>query len=114
MLVTLEQRDVALRQSEAQVRALIEQAADGIFITDRAGLLIDVNASGARMLGSTRGELQGRELASLLVEEGRAEAQARQDRLARVPPCAARGRGGQGSVGHSGGALARRAFRDHR
>jgi PAS domain S-box-containing protein len=82
MLVTLEQRDVALRQSEAQVRALIEQAADGIFITDRAGMLIDVNASGARMLGSTREELQGRELSSLLVEEGRAEAQAQQDRLA--------------------------------
>ncbi len=82
MLRTLEQRDAALRQSEAELRALIEQAADGIFITDRRGVLLDANESGLRMLGSTRAELQGRELSDLLVEEGRAEAQAQQERLA--------------------------------
>jgi PAS domain S-box-containing protein len=82
MLRTLEQRDAALRQSEAELRALIEQAADGIFITDRHGVLLDANESGLRMLGSTREELRGRELSEVLVEEGRAEAQAQQERLA--------------------------------
>ena len=81
MLVTLEQRDAALRQSEAQVRALIEQAADGIFITDRAGVLLDLNESAARMLGATREQLHGRDLSLLLVEEGQEQARAEQDRL---------------------------------
>ncbi len=81
MLVTLNQRDAALRQSEAQMRALIEQAADGIFITDRSGAVLDVNPSGARMLGCAPEALLGKELTTLLVEEGRDEARAEQERL---------------------------------
>lgn len=50
-------REAALRSSEARFRALVEQATDGIFVTDARGAFIDVNSAGCAMLGYTREEL---------------------------------------------------------
>lgn len=47
----------ALRESEERYRTLIEQAADGIFLSDIKGNLIDVNEMGCAMLGYTRDEV---------------------------------------------------------
>jgi PAS domain S-box-containing protein len=47
----------ALRESEEQYRMLIEQASDGIIITDVNGKLLEVNPFGCALLGYTRDEL---------------------------------------------------------
>jgi len=47
----------ALQQNEARYRLLVEQATDGIFLTDPDGRYIEVNTAGAEMLGYTRGEV---------------------------------------------------------
>lgn len=51
------QAEQALRAAEEHFRILVEQAPDGIFITDADGKYIDVNSAGAEMLGYTRGEV---------------------------------------------------------
>lgn len=46
-----------LEKSEERYRTLIEQASDGIFISDFAGNYIDVNSNGLRLSGYTKEEL---------------------------------------------------------
>jgi PAS domain S-box-containing protein len=53
--------EAQLRVSEAQYRALVEQASDGIFIADAQGRYLDVNPSGCAMLGYSREELIGQD-----------------------------------------------------
>lgn len=48
-----------LIESEARFRHLIEQAADGIFISDKEGNFVLVNSRGSEMLGYGPGELIG-------------------------------------------------------
>jgi PAS domain S-box-containing protein len=69
MLASLEQRDSALRRSEEQLRALIAEAADGIFIADAQGVYLDLNPSFARMLGWPHAELIGRALPDTVAPE---------------------------------------------
>jgi PAS domain S-box-containing protein len=47
----------ALRESEGKYRSLVEQAGDGIFLTDPQGNYLEVNPSGCAMLGYTREEI---------------------------------------------------------
>lgn len=47
----------ALRKSEEHFRILVEQASDGIFISDSQGRYTDVNSAGAEMLGHARDEI---------------------------------------------------------
>ncbi len=47
----------ALRESESRFRALVEQAADALFLHDRQGRFIDVNQRACDSLGYTREEL---------------------------------------------------------
>jgi len=47
----------AVKQSEEKYRTIIEQAPDGIFISDRDTFFVDVNKSGCSMLGYTKEEL---------------------------------------------------------
>src|SRR5215831_4204420 len=47
----------ALRQREEHFRLLVEQAYDGIFVTDPTGKFVDVNSAAAAMVGYTREEL---------------------------------------------------------
>lgn len=50
-------REEALKASEQRFRTLIEQAADGIFVHDAKGRLLDVNPQACKNLGYTREEL---------------------------------------------------------
>lgn len=47
----------ALQASEKNYRELVEQASDGIFITNAEGYYVDVNQLGCQMLGYTREEI---------------------------------------------------------
>lgn len=49
--------DHQIKVSEAKYRSLIEQASDGIFLSDRDGNYIEVNSAGCSMLGYTREEI---------------------------------------------------------
>ena len=46
-----------LAQSEERYRTIIEQASDGIFISDLSGKYLDVNTNGVRLSGYTKDEL---------------------------------------------------------
>lgn len=58
-----------LRDSEARYRLLVEQAPDGFFVVDREGRFLDVNDSGATMLGYRRDEILARCIADTVVPE---------------------------------------------
>jgi len=61
-------------------RQMVEEASDGIFISDTTGRYLDVNEVGARMLGMTRDEVIGKNISDLLLDSERgafAEAWAR-------------------------------------
>lgn len=58
-----------LKRSEARFRILIEQAPDGIFVTDARGYFLDVNPSGARMLGYSPDEICRLNIADLIEPE---------------------------------------------
>ncbi|TCS39100.1 PAS domain S-box-containing protein/diguanylate cyclase (GGDEF)-like protein [Paucimonas lemoignei] len=51
------QVEIALRESEAHFRALVEQASDSFYVHDMNGRFIDVNQRGCEGLGYTREEL---------------------------------------------------------
>lgn len=48
-----------IRESESKYRALIEQASDGIFVSDAAGNFVMVNTRGCQLLGYTPEEMIG-------------------------------------------------------
>jgi len=60
--------EVALMESETRYRTLFEQATDGVFIADREGNYINVNAIGVRMLGYTRDELLRLRISDVIAE----------------------------------------------
>ena len=63
------QVEEALRQSEERYRLLVEQAVDGIFLSDAAGRYVDVNSAGCKMLGYARDEILSRAIGDLLAPE---------------------------------------------
>jgi len=68
-----EQRDKQHEGSEPpssgdRYRQIVEQAADGIFMSDRDGTYLDVNEVGARMLGMTRAEVIGKKISDVVVD----------------------------------------------
>ena len=56
----------AIKASEAKYKELIEQASDGIFISDSTGKYVDVNSSACRMLGYKKEELLQMRAADIL------------------------------------------------
>lgn len=50
----------AIRESESKYRSLIEQASDGIFISDAEGNFVMVNTRGCELLGYAPGEIIGK------------------------------------------------------
>ena len=67
--VPLDRMHWALESSRAGCQALIDQAADGIFVADLAGRYIDVNAAGCHMLGYTCEEIIGKTIKDLVPPE---------------------------------------------
>jgi len=51
--------EVELKKSEERFRTLFEHAPDGFFVADTNGYYVDVNTSGAQMLGYKRDEIIG-------------------------------------------------------
>lgn len=58
----------ALAQSQARHRSYIDNSPDGVFVADRAGRILEVNAATYKMSGYTSGELVN--LSQLLAAEG--------------------------------------------
>jgi PAS domain S-box-containing protein len=54
------QKTKMLRESTEKFKTLVNQASDGIFLTTDQGIILEVNHSGAKMLGYTTEELVGR------------------------------------------------------
>jgi len=59
----------ALRASEHRYRAVIEQAFDGVWLSNAQGTIVDVNPGACTMLGYARDELIGRRVADLLAPD---------------------------------------------
>ncbi|MFN0070722.1 MAG: PAS domain S-box protein [Chloroflexota bacterium] len=62
------QMEEVIRSSEEHYRLLVEQALDGIFVTDPQGRFLDVNPAGCQMLGYTRDELLNLGMADVIVD----------------------------------------------
>ncbi|MGE5498908.1 MAG: PAS domain S-box protein [Syntrophothermus sp.] len=57
------------KKSELRYKMLIEQASDGIFVSDKTGRYLDVNTAGCNMLGYSRTEILQRNLSDFLLKE---------------------------------------------
>src|SRR5208337_95473 len=66
LLELRDRRHKALAQAGERYRKLVAQAADGIFVADERGILLEVNESGARMLGLGPREIVGRHIRSIV------------------------------------------------
>ncbi len=55
-----------LREKEARLRSLVENAADGILVTDTRWIIESVNPAACTLFGHSVAELQGREIQTLL------------------------------------------------
>jgi PAS domain S-box-containing protein len=64
-ITALRQMERSLRESEQRFRTLVEQAADGIFVHDLAGLIAEVNPQVCQSLGYSRDALIGRPLTDI-------------------------------------------------
>jgi PAS domain S-box-containing protein len=69
MASDIRQAHAGLAASEARFRTLVEQASDGIFITDPQGNYIEVNSSGCQILGYSREEILSMHLRDLISRE---------------------------------------------
>lgn len=68
--------DRDLRASEERYRTLVEEASDGIVMTDAHGRYIEANSKACEILGCAREELLRRGVGDFSLEEGRREARA--------------------------------------
>lgn len=85
-IVERRQAEDALRESEERYRTLVEQATDGIFITDPEGYYVDVNTSGCLMLGYSREEVLGLHICDIVAGEDRPRVRAETSRLRQDSP----------------------------
>lgn len=65
----IKQITIALKHKEEKYRSIIEQASDGIVITDMEGIIVEVNKSIQQMIGYADEELIGYHLTDFLPEE---------------------------------------------
>lgn len=57
------------KESELRYKMLIEQATDGIFVSDKTGRYVDVNTAGCNMLGYSRSEILMMNMTDLVLKE---------------------------------------------
>ena len=67
----VQRRTADLRVSETHLRMLVEQASDGIFVSDADGHYLDVNSAGRNMFGYTREEILQLSIADLVAPQER-------------------------------------------
>ncbi len=72
----------ALRESEERYRTLVEQSADGIFVSDQSGRYVEANPAICRMLGYSREELLAMHTPSLSATDDPLSPEDMDDRLA--------------------------------
>lgn len=65
----VEDKTLLLRESEQKFKSLIEQASDGIFLTDLNGNMIDANIRGVEMFGYAKSELLKQNIKNLATNE---------------------------------------------
>jgi two-component system, cell cycle sensor histidine kinase and response regulator CckA len=68
VLATMLESQQQLRSSEEQYRRLFETVTDGIFVADRSGRILEVNAGACRQLGFSREELCSRTLGDIVAQ----------------------------------------------
>src|SRR5688572_31970166 len=73
--------DEGMPRSGDRYRQMVEEAADGIFVSDAEGTYLDVNEVGARMLGMTREEVLGKKVSDVITEAERAPLEGVWDRV---------------------------------
>jgi PAS domain S-box-containing protein len=73
--------EIELQESEERYHSLVEQASDGIFVSNASGKYIDVNTSGCEMLGYTRAELLEKNLNDLIPVEDKGKVPLRLEEL---------------------------------
>lgn len=78
----LKETEKALQRSEERYRSYINNAPDGIFISDEQGRYLEVNEAACRITGYSREELLGMQIIDLLPPESMEEAGAHFQRLA--------------------------------
>ncbi|HEX9704730.1 MAG TPA: PAS domain S-box protein [Gemmatimonadales bacterium] len=81
-----QQAEDALRQSETHYRTILENIADGVFITDHEGRFLDVNPRACELTGYTREELLNRKSADTYPPNDRADAATRLAEIAAGRP----------------------------
>jgi PAS domain S-box-containing protein len=67
MLVEIHQQDVALRESESRVRAVLNSALSAVVVIDHTGRITEWNARAEAMFGWSRVEALGRMLADTII-----------------------------------------------
>ncbi|MFH0965002.1 MAG: PAS domain S-box protein, partial [Planctomycetota bacterium] len=70
------QAEQALQESEERYHTMMEQAADGVFLHDETGRLLDVNRKACQYLGYTREELLSKSIADIdptAIQDGKYE-----------------------------------------
>lgn len=70
---TRQRADLALRQSEAYLRRLFEEAPDAVLVVDEAGIVLHANAQAEALFGYDRAELVGDSVLRLMPERVRSQ-----------------------------------------
>lgn len=63
---TLQERQEALRESEARTRAIVDTAADGMITIDETGVVQSINAAAIRIFGYAESEVVGEKVSILM------------------------------------------------
>jgi PAS domain S-box-containing protein len=74
MLTQIQAQNLALSESEARVRAVLNSAMSAVIVIDSEGLISDWNMRAEKMFGWTRDEVIGKELAGTIIPERYREA----------------------------------------
>lgn len=65
----VDEKTLLLKENEQKLKTYIEQASDGIFITDFDGNILDINIRGLEMFGYSKEELLQKNIKELVVED---------------------------------------------
>lgn len=71
MLTQIQAKDLAVSESEARLRAVLDSSLNAVVVTSYAGLVLEWNARAEKMFGWTRDEALGRDLVDLVIPPAR-------------------------------------------